>query len=379
MSLDKYAYLLDKDNYMVENKIFIDLMWYIARNKNNGPNKPKGMVTKDKNGKLLLSVKSHAVRNAGIMFQQLFYWHFNAIKQNKATKYKYNDNGILKNVVKKDFENWWDELRLTDNEVTTANKFLIDAELIEIHRMRIKVKDKEVFKPSNCYILNESKIEEYLESIVDISKSVYKEKVEDVRENTIKRVKAHKAKKSTALSTNEPVTPLKGETLNNKAFNEIINKLSTLSTSKNKIKYSVTPLKGVTKVTLVKGVTKDTPLKGVTKDTPFNEVTNKSNTTYTDTTYTNTTYTDKKEIPSFRDSWDEVSKILKLKLPEIQYKTWIKESIKNVEVDELYANLEVYNDFTKEILETRYRDDISEAFKLVLGLNIKPKFIVIDN
>ncbi|GLC32882.1 DnaA N-terminal domain-containing protein [Clostridium omnivorum] len=379
MSIDKYAYLLDKDNYMVENKIFIDLMWYIARNKDNGPNKPKGMVTKDKNNKIILSVKSHAIRNAGIMFQQLFYWHFNAIKQNKATKYKYNDNGILRNVVKKDYEDWWDELRLTDNEVTTANKFLIDADLIEIHKMRIKAKDKEVFKPSNCYLLKESKVEEYLESIVDISKAIYKEKVDDVRTNTIKRVKASKIKKSTALSTNISVTPVKGETLKNKDCNNDINNLSTLSTGKVKIKYSVTPFKGVTKVTLVKGVTKDTLLKRVTKDTPFKGVTNKSDTTYSDTTYSDTTYSDKKEIPSIRDSWDEVSKILKLKLPEIQYKTWIKESIKNVEVDELYAKLEVYNDFTKEILETRYRDDISEAFKLVLGLNIKPKFIVINN
>ena len=196
-NLLKFAYLLDNDNYMVENKIFIDLMWHIAKEK---------MVSKDARGRTFITAKSYVIRNSGVMFQQIFYWHFNAIKQGKSTKYQYKG----KNTVKMDFEDWWNACRLTDKEVSTANKFLIDSGLIEIQKMRIKQKDSDVFKPSNCYIINTPELEKYLSNIIDINKAMYEEKVIKVREENIKT--SLKSKKSTNLSTEDDDTPETGVT-----------------------------------------------------------------------------------------------------------------------------------------------------------------------
>ncbi|NMA58631.1 DnaA N-terminal domain-containing protein [Clostridium cochlearium] len=374
MSLEKYAYLLDRDNLCVENKIFIDLMWYIARNKDNGKDKPKGMVTIDKLGRTQLKVKSYVIRNAGIMFQQIFYWHFTYLKKGKSTKYQYNKGGKMINVIKKDFEDWWEDIRLTDKEVTSANKFLLDTELVEIYKMRIKETNL-VQKPCNCYALNLKLVEKYLDILTEISENVYKEKVENVRKRNIESSKQYKEKiKSTELSTNNPVTTVTGVTLNLESLPDVKNQLSTVSTvstSENLINNPVTTVTGVTKESTVTGVTKESTVTGVTKESTVTDVTNKSDTTYK---YNKQIQQNREETSSSPLSnekfWDNVKLLLKNTITPVSYTTWIESSIKKFKYQDNKVILTAINNFSKEIIENRYKELIEKAIKNISGLDL---------
>jgi hypothetical protein len=366
MSILKYAYLLDQDNYIVENKVFIDLMWYISKNKDNGEGKSKGINT-----------KSYVIRNSGIMFQQIFYWHYNAIKHNKPTKYQYNNKGASVNVVKMDFEDWWNSIRLTDTEVTTANKFLLETGLVEIHKMRIKVKDKDIFKPSNCYALKIDILEKYLEAIIEISQEMYKEKVDVVREKNIESSLKHREKLSTNLSTDEAVTLETQVTLNLESLEGVKNNLSTLSTELTYEESSVTLETGVTKVTLETEVTKATLETEVTKATLETEVTNKSNTSFTDSSFADTSSTDSIQDSSFslQSYWKKSLNIIKTQLTDVSYNTWIEDGISDVYLEGNSFILKTKTETHKDILETRYKDLITNAFKVISGREYSLKFI----
>ena len=329
--LEKFAYLMDKDNYIIENKIFIDMMWNISKNISSNP-------------------KSSTIRNASIMLQHVFYWHFNAIKKGVSTTYQYKG----KNTIKMDFEDWWNSCRLTDREVTTANKFLKETKLIEIVKMRIKVKDSDIFKPSNCYILNQDKIEEYLNKIIEINKALYTEKVIDVRKKNNETSK--KSRDIDELSTEKCVTTQSEVTTNTNGLNVIDEKLSTLSTGNTCGKSiecnSVTTQSEVTIVT------------------PQSEVTNKSNTT------SDTTYTDSNNFSNPSNSINklELLELLKSNLSDVSFKTWFVSGIQNLEFNRNTLEITAINNFVKEILENRYLDLLKKCINN-MGLT-KSKIII---
>jgi len=356
MSILKYAYLLDQDNYIVENKVFIDLMWHIAKNKDNGDGKPKGINT-----------KSYVIRNAGIMFQQIFYWHFHYLKKGKPTKYRYNKNGEFINVVKMDFEDWWNSLRLTDTEITTANKFLVATGLIDIYKMRIKVKEKEIFKPSNCYSINTEQLETYMDSIIEISEDMYKEKVDKVREKNIETSRKHKEKKSTDLSTDESVTIETQVTLDLDELMGSEEEQSTLSTEKISDDVPVTLETGVTKATLETQVTKATLETGVA---------NKSNTSFTDSSCANKSY--KTSCDNFLVLWEKTKTLLRKDMSEVSFNTWIEESIISLKQQSNEIIFEVVSEFNKNILQSRYADNIRDAISIVTDNVYNLRFTCIE-
>jgi len=365
-NLQQFAYLLDNDNYMVENKIFIDLMWHIAKEK---------MTNTDKKGRKVLTTKSYVIRNAGIMFQQIFYWHFNAIKQGKATKYLYKGE----NTVKMDFEDWWNACRLTDKEISTANKFLTESNLIDIQKMRIKQKGTDVFKPSNCYIIKTDILEKYLSNIVDINKNMYDEKVVKVREKNIKTSTEHK--KSTELRTYNVVTPVTVVTNEVNGLEGVENNLSTQFTQSTEdieknieVPCSVTPVTGVTKVHPVTGVTKATSVTGVTKATSVTGVTNKSNTTSSDSSSPNSSYAERTDEETTPLSYPVLLEALKLKMTKIEYNTWIKSGIKDCSISEDVIFINTANSFVKEILESKFSDIILRAIREITSIPYRIKY-----
>lgn len=318
----KFAYLLDQDNYCVENKIFIDLMWSIAKTK---------MVSADKNGKLIMKVKSYTIRNAGIMFQQIFYWHFNALKNGRDTKYQYRGQ----NVVKMDYADFWDSLRLTEKEITSANEFLVKSGLVKIVKMRIKVRDQEIYKPSNCYIIETDELERHLENIIEISKEVYADKVEKRKEHN----KINRTKKENS------VPAVTGETGETGALEEVNDELSTELTLSTAEKGSVPPVIEGTIVTAVTGGTIEPTVTGGTYI---------SNTTYTKNSYANTS---DRTAPN----WDQIKEIVKEQLTPVSFKTWFIELIAKVNIEKNTINIFTTTNFAKDILENRYKIYIAAA------------------
>lgn len=78
------------------------------------------------------------------------------------------------------------------------------------------------------------------------------------------------------------------------------------------------------------------------------------------------------------DLWDKTTNIIKSELNEIGFNTWIKcIEPSYLSPDTFY--LIIPNDFTKGILEARYKDLISEAVKLVTSKKYEIKFILSVN
>ncbi|MDD3223101.1 MAG: chromosomal replication initiator protein DnaA [Clostridium sp.] len=65
-----------------------------------------------------------------------------------------------------------------------------------------------------------------------------------------------------------------------------------------------------------------------------------------------------------KNIWDKTLNIIKGELTEVSFKTWLK-SISPLSIDKDYIKLGVPNQFTKEILESRYKDLISNALQIV--------------
>lgn len=358
MAIQEYAYLLNGENKIYENKIFIDLMWYIAKNKDNGEGKPKGMVTVDKNGKSVVNAKSYVIRNAGIMFQHIFDWHLYYITEGKPTQYRYNNKGTMVNVVYKNFEDWWNAVRLTETEITSANKFLVETGLISIHVMPImfvenKGTDKETRRPrrTNCYSINWEVAEQYLKMLVDVSKEIYNLKVAKVREKNIKTSQDARIKK---VSTEEDVTLETQVTLKIEASHGTqsdLPTLSTLSTSNNIPKSCEQAC-----VTCVTPVPKDTLVTDVPKDTRESHVPN--NTLSTLTLYSHPRLEREKSSPlSVEKIWEGIQEDLSRELEDASFKTWIKTLVAQSFNGETLTVV-APNDFTRGIVETRYTDAI---------------------
>lgn len=75
------------------------------------------------------------------------------------------------------------------------------------------------------------------------------------------------------------------------------------------------------------------------------------------------------------DIWDKTLNIIKSELNEIGFNTWIK-CIEPSDISSDSIFLRIPNDFTKGILEARYKDLISEAIKLVTSKKYDIKFIL---
>ena len=64
------------------------------------------------------------------------------------------------------------------------------------------------------------------------------------------------------------------------------------------------------------------------------------------------------------DIWEKTLNIIKGELTEVSFNTWIK-SITPISIENSYFKLGVPNQFTKEILESRYKDLVANALNLV--------------
>ena len=65
-----------------------------------------------------------------------------------------------------------------------------------------------------------------------------------------------------------------------------------------------------------------------------------------------------------KDIWEKTLNIIKNELTEVSFNTWIK-SISPLSMNNDFIKLGVPNQFTKEILESRYKDLISNSLKVV--------------
>lgn len=75
------------------------------------------------------------------------------------------------------------------------------------------------------------------------------------------------------------------------------------------------------------------------------------------------------------DIWEKALNIMKSELPEISYNTWLK-GIEPLFLDNDKLILGVPNDLTKNILEARYQNLISNALKLVYSKKLNLEFLI---
>ncbi|EJO5348111.1 chromosomal replication initiator protein DnaA [Clostridium botulinum] len=75
------------------------------------------------------------------------------------------------------------------------------------------------------------------------------------------------------------------------------------------------------------------------------------------------------------ETWEKTINIIKGELTEVSFNTWIK-SIKPISLENNSLKLAVPNDFTKGILESRYKDLIVNALKLLTSKKYNIDFIV---
>ncbi|MGV8982465.1 chromosomal replication initiator protein DnaA [Clostridium sp.] len=78
-----------------------------------------------------------------------------------------------------------------------------------------------------------------------------------------------------------------------------------------------------------------------------------------------------------KDIWEKTLNIIKGELTEVSFNTWIK-SIEPMALDNNNFKLGVPNNFTKDILENRYKDLIMNAVKLVTSKTYKIEFFILS-
>jgi len=413
----KYAYLLDEDNTMYSNKVFIDLMYYITK-----MNKIK--------------TKSYVIRTAGMMLQHIFSWHFSYMKKGMPTKYRYNINGTLVNTVKKDYKDWWEILRISDVEVTSANKLLTqiiqliniseyekenqkgklletasevhtsfdksfdknsdygilklkdnfkedNISLVNIVVMRIKQKDSNVQKACNCYILNWNVFELFLNKLTEIVSEVYKDKVGKVEElNKITSKNYLKKHRNRAILET-------GVALETEGLEVVQTHLSTLLTGTSEEEVSATLETGIAKGTLETRIAKGTLETKIAKATLVSKIANKSVNTYTGITTVSTSQEEQKNISTlseeemlevFKKDNLSVISILKNKLTETTYNTWIDTCVPKAYLDKDVIIIPFQNDFSKEVVKSRYSELINSTYKLISNYkSYEIKYEVIKN
>jgi len=78
-----------------------------------------------------------------------------------------------------------------------------------------------------------------------------------------------------------------------------------------------------------------------------------------------------------KDIWEKTLNIIKGELTEVSFNTWIK-SIEPMTLDSNTFKLGVPNNFTKDILENRYKDLIMNAVKLLTSKTYKIEFFILS-
>ncbi|MFT5874520.1 MAG: chromosomal replication initiator protein [Clostridium sp.] len=78
-----------------------------------------------------------------------------------------------------------------------------------------------------------------------------------------------------------------------------------------------------------------------------------------------------------KDIWEKTLNIIKGELTEVSFNTWIK-SIDPMALDSNTFKLGVPNNFTKDILENRYKDLIMNAVKLITSKTYKIEFFILS-
>ena len=79
-----------------------------------------------------------------------------------------------------------------------------------------------------------------------------------------------------------------------------------------------------------------------------------------------------------KDMWEKTLNITKGELTEVSFNTWIK-SINPLSIEKDTLRLGVPNDFTKGILESRYKDLLVNAVKLVTSKKYSIEFIILSD
>lgn len=74
-----------------------------------------------------------------------------------------------------------------------------------------------------------------------------------------------------------------------------------------------------------------------------------------------------------KDIWEKTLNIIKSELTEVSFNTWIK-SISPLSIDNNFIKFGVPNQFTKEILESRYKDLISNSLEVITTKKYSPIF-----
>lgn len=78
-----------------------------------------------------------------------------------------------------------------------------------------------------------------------------------------------------------------------------------------------------------------------------------------------------------KDIWEKTLNIIKSELTEVSFNTWIK-SISPLSINNDFIKFGVPNQFTKEILESRYKDLISNSLKVITTKKYSPIFNIIS-
>ena len=71
--------------------------------------------------------------------------------------------------------------------------------------------------------------------------------------------------------------------------------------------------------------------------------------------------------------WEQALNIIKGEISEISFNTWIK-SCTPISISDNILKLSVPNEFTKGILDTRYKDLLIQALKIVTSRKFKIEF-----
>lgn len=78
-----------------------------------------------------------------------------------------------------------------------------------------------------------------------------------------------------------------------------------------------------------------------------------------------------------KEIWEKALNILKAELTEVSFNTWIK-SIEPLKITDSSITLGVRNDFTKDILENRYKDLITNSIEVACNKKYSITFIIIS-
>ncbi|WP_278286361.1 DnaA N-terminal domain-containing protein, partial [Clostridium putrefaciens] len=79
-----------------------------------------------------------------------------------------------------------------------------------------------------------------------------------------------------------------------------------------------------------------------------------------------------------KEMWEKTLNILKGELSEVSFNTWIK-SAEPMAMDDKTVRFGVPNDFTREILESRYKDLIMNGIKLITSKKYNIEFYILSD